>query len=425
MQMELQCAEGFDTAVFSGKRADYRIMPDRLNGGWLVSDMREGAPDGADILLGVEWLEFADGLVDVETLDTTVTWIVDATGAGDFTDVGQAIRMALPGDHIEVRAGTYTGFIVDKAITIAGGPGVVVEGSFLEDNNIPQGATVDQWLQFATTFDGLSGDGILVAASGVRLRGLTIEGFRNGVRLAGGPVPIVDTVLEDLAIFNVVTGIANTPGSHGTCTSRIDGMRISRLYIAHACHGIEVLDPCNRGGLLRGLLVEDSSFEFILSKGIHAQLLEDSKLTGITMSDVGQFGGAGPFGDVGSCGNGIDLDLKQGSLAGIVIDGFEFNDVGLSYGSGVPHPGGGAIAVTARSDAACEGALLIRNGSIRGTSTGVRVGGHGLAGVAVVVENVTVTDQMASVDSGAFQDHAAPAGFIAAASVGAGGPAAK
>lgn len=406
--------EGMDTAAFSGNRADYSIIPDRANGGWMVSDLRDGAPDGADILLGVEWLEFADGLVDVDSLDTAVTWIVDASGLGDFTDVNQAIAMALDGDRIEIRAGSYASFVVDKPLTIVGDPGAVVEGSFFADNNIPDGANLDEWLQFATSYNNNSGNGILVAASGVHVSGLTIEGFQYGVRLAGGPAVIEDTELRDLAIFNVVTGVANTFGDGDTVTSQVDGIHISGLHIAHAYQGIEIQDPHNKGGLFSGLVLENSTFEHILAKGIYAELLSDSLLAGLTMFEVGQFGRARPFGEVGVFGNGIDLNLKWGDFAGIIIDGFQFIDVGLSYGGGAPHGGGGAITVKAREDggyasdpATYEGVLIIRNGSIDGTSTGVRVGEPnvtGLSGITVLVENVAVADHLVSRDFGAFDN---------------------
>lgn len=406
---------GIDTAVFSGNFADYTIMPDRSSGGWFVSDQREGAPDGADLLLEVEWLQFADGAVDVQTLDAAVTWVVDATGAGDFTDVQSAIAAALAGDRVEIREGNYAAFVVDKALVIAGEPGAMVEGDFFAHNNIPDGATVDQWLQFASGYSGASGDGILIAASGVTIQGLSIEGFRYGVRLAGGPALLEDISLTDLTIANVVTGVGNSWGEGDSLTSRVDGIHISGLHVLHAYQGLEIQDPHNKGGLFNGLRLEESTFEHILSKGIYAELLSDSLLTGITMNDVGQFGRAAPFGGVGQFGNGIDLNLKWGDFASIAIDGFQFTDVGLSYGGGEPHAGGGAIAIKAREDggtysaapARYEGDLIIRNGQIDGTSTGVRVGEvgvEGLSGFSVVIESVTVTDHRSDADFGAFDN---------------------
>ncbi len=56
--------DGFDTAVFSGAAADYSWS--RLEDGlWRVFDRREGSPDGADTLIDIEQLAFADGLIDL------------------------------------------------------------------------------------------------------------------------------------------------------------------------------------------------------------------------------------------------------------------------------------------------------------------------------------------------------------------------
>ncbi len=50
---------GFDSAIFSGNRADYRIAMEGL--GYRVTDLRQGANDGSDLVTNVEALLFADG----------------------------------------------------------------------------------------------------------------------------------------------------------------------------------------------------------------------------------------------------------------------------------------------------------------------------------------------------------------------------
>jgi VCBS repeat-containing protein len=51
---------GQDTAVYAGKRSDYRIM-EGLNGAVIVRDLRSGRPDGEDRLFSVERIQFSDG----------------------------------------------------------------------------------------------------------------------------------------------------------------------------------------------------------------------------------------------------------------------------------------------------------------------------------------------------------------------------
>lgn len=369
--------------------------------------------DGQWVVSNADSSVVLDGLDKVQ-VDGTVYVLVGPSGDG-FGSIQAAVDAARDGDTVLVAPGVYAGgFNVDKAITIVGEPGATIRGSFLEDNGIPSGTHVDTWLQSATHYSGSSGPGILVASSDVTIRGLAIEGFYEGVRFAGGPQTLSGIVLEGLEISDVIAGIANTYGQGATSTSRLDGLTILGLTVSHAYHGLQVQDPHNKGGLLNGLLLDGAVFENVLAKGIYAELLSNSTLRNLYMEDVGQFGRAAPSGIAGQFGNGIDLNLKWGEFSGIVIEQFEFVDVGLSTGAGSPHAGGGAIAVKAREDgsyagdpASYEGELIIRDGDIKGTSTGIRVGEpgvEGLSGIDVRVENVTVSDHLTSGDFGAFDN---------------------
>lgn len=408
---------GTDTAVFSGSMSDYDLSVDRVTGAWTIVDNRAGSPDGTDTFHGVEQLQFADATVDVATLDVPATLVVDASGNGDFVSLQAALDAALAGDTIVVKAGVYEGGVtVDKGVTILGEEGAILRGSFLTDNGIAPETNVDEWLQTAINYSGASGAGILIAASDVTVSGLHIESFLDGVRFGGGPQTLSGIALDQLDIVNVVNGIINTHGADGTGTSRVDGIDITAVDISHAYHGLVFQDPHNGGGVFNDLNLGDVRFEDILAKGIYAEVLSSSTLQELEMERVGQFGRATPFGpQVGQFGNGIDLNLKWGEYSGIVIDGFTFVAVGLSAGGGSPHAGGGAIVIKAREDGGSYGAtpasytgeLIVRNGSIDGTSTGIRVGEVGvvgLSGIDVRVENVTVTDYLTSDDFGAYDN---------------------
>lgn len=407
--------EGIDTAVYSGNRADYTVVIDRVTGAWRVVDNRPDSPDGTDLLDDVERLQFADQTIDIAELPQTAIIVVDATGNGDFTSLQDAIALAQDGDTIVVKAGTYAGGItVDKAITIEGEPGAVIRGSFVSDNDIPDGVTVDEWLQSASRYEAGSGAGILIASSNVAISGFAIESFYQGVRFAGGPETLSDIELNGLAISNVISGIANTYGNGSTETSKLDGIDISNVSISHAYQGVLIQDPENAGGLAVNITIDGARFENILEKGIYAELLAESTIRNIVMENVGYFGRATPFGGFGVFGNGIDINLKYGRFSGIVIENFEFTNVGRSEGDGSPHAGGGAIVVKARGDgayasspASYEGELIIRNGTIDGTSTGVRVGEvgiEGLSGIDVEIDNVTVSNYATGDGFGAFEN---------------------
>jgi len=373
------------------------------------------------VVTNVRGVLTADNAIGGEVLieNTATTLIVDATGNGDFLTIQDAMNAAYAGDTIVVRAGVYEGFTADRSVRVLGEEGAVLRGSFLEDNAIPPGTNVDEWLQTAASYNGRAGAGIVIAASGVTIEGLQIESFLHGVRFAGGPDALGDLVLRDLTISNVIAGIANTygqgSGASGTYTSVVDGVEVLGLNVSHAYHGIVIQDPANRGGVFNNLTLDGALFSNLVEKGIYAEVLSNSTLRDFEMHDVGQFGRAKPFGTVGQSGNGIDINLKWGDFGGIVIEQFTMTDVGLSSGGGTPHAGGGAIAIKAREDggtygtdpAHYEGELIIRDGEIDGTSTGVRVGEpgvEGLSGIAVRVENVSVSDYLTSGDFGAFDN---------------------
>jgi Ca2+-binding RTX toxin-like protein len=405
---------GTDTAVFAHAQADYVISYDRATKTWTF----EG-PDGVDTLIDVEYVKFDGGAgeaIELSTLRDPITLIVDAEGGeGTFATIAEAIAAADNGDSILVKAGTYTGgFTVDKAITIVGEEGAVIRGSFLADNSVPDGVMVDEWLQGVSGYSNGAGAGIVIASSNVTISGLQIESFYHGVRFAGGPETLSGIELRELGISNVIAGIANTYGSGGATTSKLDGIGILNVDISHAYQGVLLQDPENAGGLARNILIDGGRFENLLEKGIYAELLSESTISNIVMENVGHFGRITPAGGLGVFGNGIDINLKWGEFTGIVIDGFTFTNVGTSMGAGSPHASGAAIVVKAREDgsyagnpATYTGELIIRNGTIDGTTTGVRVGEYGVeghSGIDVEIDDVTVSNYFDADGFGAFEN---------------------
>ena len=175
---------------------------------------------------------------------------------------------------------------------------------------------------------------------------------------------------------------------------------------------------------LTDVLISGTSFSHLVEKGIYAETLSDALITGITMNDVGQFGRGSaqsvpwrqPPPNIGGFGGGIDINLKwdhetttdtvddDAPYSGITIQDFTFTDVGASDkdGAAASHAGGAAIAVKARDQgsyaspeqASFSGAVIIQNGTIDGTSTGIRAGepGQNITGPAVTVSDVAITD---------------------------------
>ncbi|MHA4866224.1 calcium-binding protein [Duganella sp. PWIR1] len=63
---------GDDQANFSGNRADYSISTD-ANGDVIVTDLRDGSPDGVDRLSGIRNLHFSDGSILLQPLERSVS----------------------------------------------------------------------------------------------------------------------------------------------------------------------------------------------------------------------------------------------------------------------------------------------------------------------------------------------------------------
>ncbi|MCE9595465.1 MAG: hypothetical protein K8S98_14855 [Planctomycetes bacterium] len=77
------------------------------------------------------------------SLAATSTFVVDASGGGDFTDLPLAISTAPPASIVVIKNGAYSGFTLDKRLTLVGeGPGVVINGMVIVQNVTTGSSTV-------------------------------------------------------------------------------------------------------------------------------------------------------------------------------------------------------------------------------------------------------------------------------------------
>ncbi|MES9910239.1 MAG: DUF4347 domain-containing protein, partial [Candidatus Thiodiazotropha sp.] len=83
---------GTDTAVFSGSRADYDITWYAGTSELVVSDTRDGSPDGTDTLINIEELQFADQTVTIT--DPSAQFndppVISSNGGGDTANINVA-----------------------------------------------------------------------------------------------------------------------------------------------------------------------------------------------------------------------------------------------------------------------------------------------------------------------------------------------
>ncbi|WP_321341261.1 DUF5801 repeats-in-toxin domain-containing protein [Breoghania sp.] len=399
---------GQDTATFGGEltAADFSLVADADPGaavepGWQIDASAFG--EGVDTLIGVEVVQAADP--DGAGPETGRFLLV---GNGGYATIQDALNDAAEGDTVMVAEGTYTENLTISTdnVSLVGVGDVVIEGTFKTDNGIT--GTVGDYLEAGNSYSNAAGQGLTVDADGVTVSGVEFTSFYTGVELADG---VDGLTLNNVDIDGVINGIRK-----GT-TADVTDLTINGGTISDGEIGIYFAKTTAAGaasdGLISDVEINGTTFEHLLEKGIYAEALDNALITGIVMNDVGEFGRAEVFGGTGAntsgFGNGIDINLKNGSYSGIVIENFTFTDVGTSDGDGTAHDFGAAISLKARDDgdysanpADYSGDIIVRNGTIDGTSTGVRAGepGKSIDGPSVVVENVEITDAIHSVAHG-------------------------
>jgi Ca2+-binding RTX toxin-like protein len=346
------------------------------------------AGEGTDTLSGIEIVNDGSGH---HTL---------LVGSGGFATIQEAIDAASAGDTIEIAAGTYAEHVnVNKAdLTLHANGVVTVSGTLLGDNGIAPGG-LRAYGETHSSYNGSAGDGVTIAANGVKLDGLTVSNFLNGVRFA---IDTSNTTLSNVTLSSNITGIEKST------TANIDGLSINGGTFTDGYIGIDFAKATGVGNELDGaasnVLIDGTNFTHLDNKGIYVEALSSSTIQNITMNDVGQFGGWTSFGAFGKTGAGIDINLKNGTYHDIVVQNFHLTDTGASdqNGGAASDSIGAAIAVKARADGATYGPapavvtnpVIIQNGTIDGhTSTGIRAGEPGKSnpGPEVQVSGVAIS----------------------------------
>ena len=225
------------------------------------------------------------------------------------------------------------------------------------------------------------------------------DGFTYGVGLSDG---------TDGATVSNVAFSDNLVGIHKGTTATISNFQLLGGSMTDGLIGIDFDKTTAAGqqavGTADQVTIDGTSFSHLAYKGIYAEALSHAHLTNITMNDVGQFGAPSTSGTAGTGGDGIDLNLKNGTYSNIEIDHFHLTDTGLSTGgvaNAVGDKNGGAIVVEGRdqgSYASTPGVVTdtisIHDGTIDGsTSTGVQAGepGQTNAGPATGIADVSIS----------------------------------
>jgi Ca2+-binding RTX toxin-like protein len=384
----LDGGNGFDTAVFSGPPSSF---------GWDGTHLTVTTADGTDTLINIEAVDFGTGPQPLLLV-----------GPGGFPSIQAAINAANPGDTILIAPGTYNeNVVVNKAVTLQGlgAPGsVVVQGSFQTDNGIA--GDTNTWLRTAPAYSGAAGTGIDVQADNVSLNNLTVQGFLTAVAATGPSVS--DLTLNDMQLQHSVFGFGKPDGTTTTGLT-INGGTISDDYIGVYLYND---NPATAGASdAIDTTIDGTAFKDLTQKGIYAETTQgQTHFDNLTMDNVGQYGGGVAFGANGANGAGIDVNLKFNTYTGdLAIDGFDFHNVGASTGvDPTGHANAAAIAIKGRNDpsyaidpADASGLnVTISNGTIDGTSTGIRAGeakanpADNVTGPKVTVDGVDITNNL-------------------------------
>ena len=360
---------------------------------------------------GTDWKAGGETLDDIEIVDTDGAGNAPRTllvGHGGFATIQEAIDAAHANDTILISEGDYTEKLVinTDGLTLKAVGEVNILGTLHADLGLDANASTTDFFEAASAYSTpTAGSGIVVSASGVTLSGLVVNGFHYGINLGEGTT---DLLIEDVDIIHTIVGINKSTAAD------ISDITINDGSITDSYQGIVFAKSSSLSdGFATGITIDGTLFVDLGEKGIYVETLSNSTIRNITMNNVGQFGRGDAFGDAGQWGAGIDINLKYGTYTGtILIEDFDFTDVGLSNGAGSSHFGGAAITVKGRDDATGYSAIpanvagltvTVQNGTINGTSTGIRLGEPGKpnSGVNVTGPHLSVTNVV--IDNAQFE----------------------
>ncbi len=213
-----------DIAVFSGNFSDYTFSTFAADSSWTITDKRAGQ-DGADKILNIEKLQFADGSVSNEAVSLTVTTTDDIVNPFDGkTSLREAINYANANagtDTITFDANLASAVftlssmlpVINSDLTIDGGAGgVTIDGQDLHRIFFINSGTVT--LKNLTLEDGLAqggngGTAVLAGGGGMGAGGAI---FIRG-SLGGHVAPTVTLDSVDITSSSAIGGNGGaTPG---------------------------------------------------------------------------------------------------------------------------------------------------------------------------------------------------------------------
>jgi hypothetical protein len=166
-------------------------------------------------------------LATITASTQATTYIVDAAGGGNFTDIPQAIAAAQPGDILLVQPGSYSPFVLDKGLVIVGYGSPTVNGlASLQNIPAPERTALvglaPQWLDVGNC------SGSVVVQSLGTLSSVAVHGCADvrafdlqvvAPAMSGAPALTVDSSRFELVSSQARAGTGNPftpiPGGRG------------------------------------------------------------------------------------------------------------------------------------------------------------------------------------------------------------------
>lgn len=218
--------------------------------------------------------------------------------------IQDAVNAASAGDTLLLGGGSYAGFTLDKDLSVVGLAGATIQGNLMAANGLTSAADLLVFLRDGEAYAGSAvATGITINASGATVSDLAINGFTTGVRFGSAS----DVTLSNLTISETINGIVK--GSAAV----VDGLTVTGGSISESYIGIYISGETVGQGAFTNGLIDGVTFTHLGEKGIYAEQMSNTTLTGLVMTDVGEYGRMGSFGveaQEGEFGAGIDINLK-------------------------------------------------------------------------------------------------------------------
>ena len=241
----------------------------------------------------------------------STTWVVDAAGGpgSDFTAVQPALDVAVAGDAIEVRSGTYAGFVVSRGVAVyaAAGASVDVTGGVVVQNLAAGEPAELSRLNVHPAGEEVALE-LLNVAGAVRIEDCTLEGYDALPPSESDGLPALSADTCDEVVLVRCTLIGGDGYVNTTLPGYFGGFSGGEGILAFAS-SVEVYDSNVSAGQTGGFFVGESCLGGPM--GSHgARATQSSTLFAANSTFTGGPGGAG------GCDPGLFTCCSSGSRGG-------------------------------------------------------------------------------------------------------------